>query len=157
MIRWTTIFGFCIVALVGLSSCGPELIYEQEHPMPGQWTYADSVVFVYDIVDTDKAYDLYLEVAHTDVFATQNLYTRFVTTYPNGLRESEEVSLELSDKFGQWLGDCSGEICVLTIPLQQGAKYPEAGQYGLTIHQFSRQDSLRALNGMDLSIYVASE
>ena len=155
--RWPPSVGFFFLAFMGLSSCGPDLIYEQEHAMLGQWTYADSVVFTYDIQDIEMGYDLFLEVAHTDVFPTQNLYTRFVTTYPNGLRESEEVSLELADRFGQWLGDCSGETCVLNIPLQRGARYPEAGNYGLTIHQYGRQDSLQALNGMGLSIYAATD
>ncbi len=149
--------GICLLALVALSSCGPELVYEHDHPMPGQWTYVDSVEFSYEIQDIDKGYDLFLEVAHTDVFPTQNLYTRFVTSYPNGLRQSEEVSLELADRFGQWLGDCSGEACLLKIPLQQGTKYPEAGAYGLTIHQYGRQDSLQALNGLSLEIYVAAD
>ena len=149
--------GLCMLALVGLSACGPELVYEKDHPLPGIWTYADSIEFSYEIQDIEKAYDLYLEVAHTDVFPTQNLYTRFVTSYPNGLRQTDEVSLELADKFGQWLGNCSGETCQLRIPLQQDTKYPEAGDYGLTIHQYGRQDSLQALMGLSLKIYVSSE
>jgi len=146
-----------LVLCLGLFSCGPQLVYEQAHDFQGQWAYADSVAFQYEIQDVDQAYDLVLNVSHTDVYPTQNVYTRFVTQYPNGMRDSEEVSLELADKFGQWLGDCRGENCVLRIPLQQGAKYPEAGKYGLTIHQFGRQDSLQAIEGLQLSIFVASD
>jgi len=142
---------------VGLSSCGPELVSEQMHTFPGQWTYADSVVFEYEIKDVERTYDLVLDVAHTDIYPTQNLYTKFVTIYPNGLRDEETVSLELADRFGQWLGECSGEACELHIPLQQNAKYPEAGKYGLTIHQYGRQDSLQALRSLGLAIYVAAE
>ncbi|MFK8055398.1 MAG: gliding motility lipoprotein GldH [Saprospiraceae bacterium] len=152
-----SLLGLLLLVTVGLSSCGPELVSEQKHPMPGHWTYADSVQFQYEIQDTSRAYDLVLTVEHTDIFPTQNLYTKFVTIYPNGLRNTEPVNLELADRFGQWLGDCTGESCELRLPLQQGAKYPEAGAYGLTIHQFGRQDSLQALNGFGLEIYVASK
>lgn len=155
--RSLLLLGVSLLLAQGFISCGPELIYEQQHAFPGQWTYADSVQFQYEIQDTGIAYDLVLNVSHTDLYPTQNLYTEFVTVYPNGLRDSDPVSLELADRFGQWLGDCSGESCELSIPLQQGAKYPEAGTYGLTIHQFGRQDSLQAITGLALEIFVASE
>jgi len=157
MMKYSSYLVVTFLCCVVLTSCGPTLVYEQLHPFPAQWTYTDSVQFRYEIQDVEEAYDLILTVSHTDIYPTQNLYTRFVTHYPNGLLDSEEVSLELADKFGQWLGECSGDKCELRIPLQQGAKYPEAGTYGLTIHQFSRQDSLQAMEGLGLSIYVASE
>ena len=97
------IFAFSML-FVGFISCGPALVHEQQHPFPGQWTYADSVQFQYEIQDTDKAYDLVLSVLHTDIYPTQNLYTQFVTIYPNGLRDAEPVSLELADRFGQQCG-----------------------------------------------------
>jgi len=155
--RYTWLLGGCMLLALVFASCGPTLVHEQHFELDGQWSYVDSVQFRYEITDTEKAYDLVLQVLHTDVYPTQNLYTRFVTVYPNGLRQSEPVSIELADKFGQWLGDCAGERCELNIPLQQGAKYPENGTYGLTIHQYGRQDSLQAISGIGLSIYEAEE
>ena len=145
------------VALLLLSACGPTIVYEESVPVSGEaWTYADSLAFAYEIVDTAKAYDLELTVEHTDAFATQNLYARFVTAYPSGLRESEPVSLELADRFGRWLGDCSGAECSLTLRLQEGARFPEPGRYGLTLHQYGRTESLGGVLGASLRIAEAA-
>lgn len=149
-------FCFATLLFISLSACGPEVIFEQREDLPGIWSYQDSVAFRYTIVDTNSGYDLELLVNHTDAFATQNLYARFVTVYPNGLRQSEEVSLELADKFGQWLGDCKGADCSLKLQIQQRAKFPEPGEYGLILHQFGRRDSLEALTGIGLRVLKAA-
>ena len=144
-----------VMALLLLSACGPAVVYDEEVALPGQWTYADSAVFAYEIADTSLRYDLQLSLKHTDAFPTQNLYARFVTAYPNGLRESQPVSLELADKYGRWLGDCGGERCTLTVPIQRGAQYPEPGRYGLILHQYGRTEALNGVEGVGLSVTVA--
>ena len=140
------------VCLVSFVACGPEIIYQEHKELPGYWMYADSLSFAYTIADTSQSYDLVLTVEHTDEFPTQNMYTRFVTSYPNGLRQSEPVSLELSGRFGEWLGSCSGAACRLSIPLQAAAKFPEPGDYGLTLHQSGRKDTLQAVSGVELVV-----
>ena len=141
-----------VAAAAVLTACGPDVVYERDVPLPGTWTYADSVTFAYDIADTSRAYDLQLSLKHTDAFATQNLYARFVTVYPDGRRQSEPVSLELADQTGRWLGDCSGEACELRIPLQDSTRFPLPGEYGLVVHQYMRTDALTGVNGVGLRI-----
>ena len=147
--------GTVLFATMVFCACGPEVVYSENQKLPGYWSYADSIAFEYEIVDTSISYDLELEVAHTDAFATQNLYTRFVTVYPNGLRQSEQVSIELADKFGDWLGSCKGADCVLNLPIQQGARFPDPGKYGLVLHQYGRRDSLEAISGLGLKVVKA--
>ena len=137
-----------------LLACGPEVVYERDVPLPGAWTYADSVSFSYEIADTSRAYDLQLSLKHTDAFATQNLYARFVTVYPDGRRQSEPVSLELADARGQWQGDCRGAVCELAIPLQDSARFPMAGEYGLVVHQYMRSEELGGVEGVGLRIFA---
>ena len=139
--------------LLMFAACGPRVVYEQQVSLPGYWSYADSAVFEYTIADTSLAYNLKLSLQHTDAFATQNLYARFVTHYPNGTVQSEPVSLELADRFGQWLGECSGADCTLDLTLQEAARYPEPGTYGLTLHQYGRSDSLSGVTGIALSVH----
>ncbi len=144
-----------LVALL-LTACGPELIFEEAYELPaGTWTYADSVVFAYEIVDTSRSYDLVLDIHHRDVFATQNLYGQFTTVYPNGTRQTEPLSLELADNSGQWLGECAGEDCTLTLPLQVSTRYPAAGRYEMVVRQFMRRDSVEGVSGFGLRIVVA--
>ena len=147
-------FGASLLASLALVACGPDVIYERDVPLPGTWTYADSVSFAYDIPDTSRAYDLQLSLKHTDAFATQNLYARFVTVYPDGRRQSEPVSLELADQAGRWLGDCSGAACELRIPLQDSTRFPLPGTYGLVVHQYMRDEALDGIDGVGLRIFA---
>lgn len=141
------------LAVLLLSACGPTVVYEEEVTFEeGHWSYADSVVFSYAIEDTSLAYDLSLSLKHKDTYATQNLYARFVTHYPNGTLQSEVVNLTLADRFGRWLGDCAGADCALSIPIQEGARYPEPGVYGLTLHQYGRKDTLQGIQGFALEV-----
>ncbi len=136
-------------------SCGPELVYESRTELPSQWTYADSVSFDYEIVDTSRAYDLALSFDHSTAFATENLYAQFITRYPDGSRQAEALSLVLADRFGSWLGDCAGESCTLLIPLQDSARFPTPGRYGLTVKQYMRRDSLLGPQALGLRVSVA--
>lgn len=153
--RWARAAAAVVGCAAAVSACGPEVVYEARHELPGAWTYADSADFRYAIADTSRAYDLELTLEHTDAFATQNLYARFVTTYPTGGREVQDVSLELADRFGSWLGECRGEACTLTIPLQDGARYPAAGEYGLTLLQHGRTERLAGVEAVGLRVSVA--
>ena len=143
------------IAAISLAACGPRQIFSADRPLPGYWTYADSVVFAYDIADTSLAYDLELTFDHSDAFAAQNLYAEFVTHYPGGATEREPVSIELADKRGTWLGECSGEDCRLALAIQRGARFPEPGAYGLTLRQYGRSDTLAGIAGIGMRVTVA--
>lgn len=148
LLAWLSVAGFGV-------SCGPEIIFNEQYDLPDQWSYADTVAFTYHIVDTSRAYNLTLTIRHKTDFATENLYAEFVTRYPNGTADAQAVSVEVSDRFGNWLGDCSGQECELTIPLQDSARFPEPGRYGLTLRQFMRQDSVAGVQRIGLRVAVA--
>lgn len=135
--------------LLLLQGCGQGSVYEKtyEIPPPG-WTYADTLDFGFDITDTTAIYNLYLDVRHSPEYDYQNLYVRLHTRFPSGQRIGETVSLELADKTGAWLGDCSSRSCLLKIPIQQGAYFNAAGPYLITVEQFMRRDSLPGIQAV---------
>lgn len=147
-----------ILALPFLTACGPAPIYEKDVAFPESgWAYADSVRFDYTITDSDKTYDLVLDVAHNDDFAYQNFYVKLHTTPPSGKRSSSQLSLQLAGNFGEWLGNCSGGKCRLSIPFLKEVNYLSPGDYSLTVEQYSRDEPLPALTGLGLRIIVHEE
>jgi len=130
--------------LLSFSSCGPNYVFDAKKEISESgWAYADPVSFSFNIEDTAKIYHLWLEVGHTPAYANQNLYTRIQTVFPDGNKLSEVVSLELADKSGQWLGKCSGQDCLLNVPLQMGTYFNQIGEYTLEMEQYMRRDSLK--------------
>ena len=140
-------------ALVGFGvSCTSSPLYEKRVELPGVWTYADSLGFEFEVVDTTARYDLVMTLAHSPEFANENLYTLIRTTYPDGRVVSDQVNLSLADTYGNWHGACSGETCTLDIELQRGARFDESGSYRLSVHQYSRIDSLAGVSGVGLRV-----
>ncbi|MEL7220086.1 MAG: gliding motility lipoprotein GldH [Bacteroidota bacterium] len=133
--------------LILLASCGPDYVYEKEvAPPDGYWAYQDSLQAKFSIADTNAIYNLHLVLEHGVDFPYQNFYVCLHTRFPDGQRLTEQLSLELSVQGGVWLGDCSGERCTLDIPIQEGAYFDQAGDYELTIEQFSRKELLPAIH-----------
>jgi len=144
--------------LLLLTACGPEVIYEKEVSFPESgWSYADSVTFNYTLEDVDQAYDLMLDVDHSTEFAYQNFYVNLHTTFPNGKRQLEQLSLQLAGDFGTWLGNCSGENCTLSIPFLQNIRYTLPGKYTLTVAQNSRDEPLVNVQGIGLRVVVRED
>jgi gliding motility-associated lipoprotein GldH len=116
------------------------------------WAWADTLTFPFEIRDTQKVYNIWLNVGHKDNFAAQNLYCQLQTKYPNGEVKKQVISFELSDGKGHWRSDCSGEDCKIELGLQERAFFNQTGKYELTLEQFGRQDSLKGVSSFELRL-----
>lgn len=147
---------FLLLPLLALlTACGPEVVYQEVRPLAATgWTYADSLSFVYPVIDRSRVYDLVVDVTHSEDFAYQNFYVWLHTTFPNGKRSSEKLSLQLAGDYGAWLGDCSGGSCTLGIPILQQLRYTLTGDYVLTIAQHSRDEPLVGIERIGVRLVV---
>ncbi len=142
---------FILFAL--LAGCNSNQFFQEKKDIPsGIWTYRDSLDFKFQVADTSQVYNLYLDVRFADTFPAQNLYVKLHTQFPNGKRPSKVVSLDLFDAQGESAGKCSGSTCSAHILLQEKAYFGTIGEYGLTVQQFMRRDSLRGISSLGLSI-----
>ncbi|MEL7251084.1 MAG: gliding motility lipoprotein GldH [Bacteroidota bacterium] len=139
MLRFLPVLGLLSV----LASCGPNFVHESALEIPETgWTYQDSLTAQFEIEDSLTIYNLHLLLEHDERFPFQNFYVQVHTKFPDGQRLSELVSLELANKVGRWLGECSSTTCQLDIPIQEGAYFNQIGEYQITIEQYSRRNPL---------------
>ncbi|MEM9917905.1 MAG: gliding motility lipoprotein GldH [Bacteroidota bacterium] len=144
---------FFIALMIGFGACGPNYIYDQSLPLKDhQWTYADSTDFKVPIVDTNKVYNIFLDITHDKSYPYQNLYLMVHTTFPSGKRLDQRLSIDLLSKTGLWQGQCSGEQCDLRVRMQEGAYFNETGDYRFVLEQFMRKDSIPGLHALALRI-----
>lgn len=124
-------------------SCGPNIVTSESQSFgESGWPYQDTLHVKLDIQDTSKIYNLFLDIQHSIEFSYQNFYVNIYTSFPDGQRIKELVSLELMDEQSIWLGDCNTNSCTLRIPIQQGAFFNQLGPHQITIEQYSRQNPL---------------
>ena len=147
---------FCVVLC--LASCGEKYHYDAEKTITdGVWNYSDSVLFAYTITDTASRYNLYIDITHADTFASQNLYLRFNTIFPDGKRASSVLSFDFFNSKGENNGECSGGHCTLRSVIQENALFKQPGEYQLVIEQFMRQDSVPGVQSVGLMVEKSSK
>lgn len=149
---------FLIIIVFGFAACGPNYVYEStlECPQEG-WAFQDSLKATFEVADSNTIYNLHLVLDHSTEFSYQNFYTRVHTTFPNGERISEQLSLELAGKGGVWLGNCDQEECELDILIQKGVFFNQIGTYQVVIEQFSRQDPLKGIQNVVFALEETGE
>ncbi len=136
-----------------ISACGPDYVYDKTYEMEQQsWSYADTLEFSFEVADTNTIYNLWLELGHSTSYKNQNLYTQIHTVFPSGQRITETLSLEMANKAGQWLGDCSGDICELRIPIQSGAYFDQSGTHRIIIAQHMRRNPVEGIRSISFRL-----
>jgi len=133
--------------------CGPNNLYEKEYQIPNEaWTYDNQLSYTTTISDTNRIYNLYLDITHSTEYSKQNLYVQFHTQFPSNEKIKERVSFDLADKLGRWKGSCGSTHCDLSIPIQQGAFFNQAGEYTFTVEQYMRLNPLEGVQSVAFRI-----
>lgn len=146
-------FFFLLGFLIAFSSCGPNYILDEKKEIANQqWSYTDSLSFTTNIADTNKIYNLYLDVEHLTEYSYQNIYVRLHSIFPNGKRVTEKVSIELMDQIGRWQGDCNSDDCDFRMTIQEGAFFNQSGSHTFVIEQFMRNDPLEGVQSISFRI-----
>ncbi len=146
MNRFLIFFVFLVI------SCSSAFFEESQEINPESWKYEEGAEFSFSIEDTSVYYNLELDLNHSTSFRYQNIYIQTETTFPSGESASDVLSLQLTDDYADWIGDCSGETCVAPYVLQESARFKEAGDYTIRIKQHSRENKLSGVNGLTLRL-----
>lgn len=140
-----------------LTSCGPKVVYEQEHIIGGSWAYDESAEFSFDIPDPNQEYDLLLTIVHSPDFSYQNFYTNITTVFPTGESFTDPLSIELATKMGSWLSSCDSKECTLHLLLRDDVKFKDVGQYNISFVQNTRDAKLQGIESLRLSLIETKE
>lgn len=147
------LLGICI-SICLLVACNTESpIVENSITIEGGWDYETTFLTQVPIEDTTSTYRLDLELLHTLDFDYENLYIDIETSFPDGRKLSDDFSLQLADKFGKWEGKCSSESCKKTFTLRDNFRFKDEGTYAFSIKQYSREDVLSGIGGLNLLLY----
>ena len=146
-----------ILLALTISSCGPNVVYEQEHVLGGSWAYDDSADFAFDISDPNKEYDLLLTIVHSPDFSYQNFYANITTTFPTGEVFTDPLSIEIANKMGSWLSSCDSKICTLHLLLRDDIKFKDVGEYKISFVQDTRDAQLKGIQSLGLSLIEIEE
>lgn len=139
-----------------LLSCDSGVIYKEKIDVDANgWNYDNPVSFSFTVSDTMQTYDLVLNIDHDVEFSSQNFYTQFTTTYPDGKEIKDVVSMELSSNYGQWMGDCNDDACLVDILLKGSTRFKQSGEHTIKIAQHTREASLEGIRSLEFQLIKA--
>jgi gliding motility-associated lipoprotein GldH len=137
-----------------ISACQPTPFYEEEISVdPLGWPYDQKKIFEVNVTDTLPLYDMHLNVIHDDTYSYQNLYLKVTTSFPHKDAKEEQLSIDLAEKNGQWIGKCSGGRCKLKVYLLEKFKFASAGKYSFAFEQYGRDPNLKGIDELSLSLF----
>ncbi|MBT8232887.1 MAG: gliding motility lipoprotein GldH [Saprospiraceae bacterium] len=141
------------ILMSSVFSCSEDYIYSQNQIIDdGIWFYDDIKTFEVELNDVDILYSLHLLVKHSQDYKFENVYMKIHTTFPTIEKKEEQITINLSDKMGDWVGNCSGNTCKVKVFLLEDFKIPEAGSYSFSFEQYTRVASLEGIQELQLQI-----
>ena len=145
----------CIFLFFMLTACQEEgVFYNKQVAIKDHvWTSSDAVSFDFNIQDTTKKYDLIFSLLTTDAYSWSNIYifTELkAPDHPSPIKDT--VEFYLADKYGNWLGENSGNTITNHFLLYKETQFPSKGDYTFSIQQAMRDFSLEEI--MDVGLKV---
>ena len=147
------LFVFLFFSQLLLFSCAGDYIFEKKVEIEkGKWQYENTLDYSFEITDTNKVYNLLLEVQHSVDYSFQNCYFKIFTQFPSGEKVEQLLSVDLANKIGQWYGDCGGEFCTILVDLQKKAFFSVIGKHTITLEQYMRKNPLKGIKSLAIKL-----
>lgn len=135
-------------------SCGPEFLIDEQRQIDSDvWQYEDIKSFDVTISDVNVNYNLHLIVNHSTEYDYENVYMKIHTHFPTKEKREEQITIQLSDKRGNWQGKCNASSCKVKVYLLENFKFPESGNYKFLFEQFTRDAELRGIENIQLQLF----
>lgn len=143
---------FLLVSVVSLfSACTKTNLYDKNISIDKNgWFYGDVKKFVVSVNDTNAAYNLFINVRHTDAYPFNNLWLNITTQFPDSSTTQNKVNVNLAAPGGEWTGRCIDGICYNTVLVQTNFIFEHPGDYTFSIEQDMRMNPI--VNVLDVGM-----
>jgi len=142
-----------LLLLLVLTSCGPEVIYEDYVTIPKEGWNKDSMAsFHVKIDDITNYYDIFINIRNKSDYPNSNLWLFVDVTSPEGKTIRDTVNCFLADEHGKWTGSGWGDLYLVLYPYRRNVKFAEPGEYKFNIIQGMRYDDLEGIHNIGITI-----
>jgi gliding motility-associated lipoprotein GldH len=148
-----TIYFFLVILV--FVSCDTSSVYSKRDTdfKNNQWQKTDSRTYDFTIADDTKLYDIEFNFGHVYDYQFDAVPITIKMVNPSGEVETIPFNLQLKDKKGKDLGDCSGDICDVKKVVKEKVKLTK-GKYKIMIsHTFKHTYLPNILSvGIDVNV-----
>jgi gliding motility-associated lipoprotein GldH len=149
----TKISIMCLSILWALAACDEGRIFEENKRIPtDSWYYKSLVPFDVNITDTQKRYNVYVNVRISSDYKYSNLFLWVNTTNPQRKTDQRRVEIKLANEAGKWLGKGLGDLYDYQFPVFQNISFGTSGLYQFELAQNMRDDTLRHVKSVGVRV-----
>jgi len=136
-----------------LVSCNNTTAYQKMDQLPNEtWNIDNTLVYEFEVLNTEKYYNFYIDVRNTTDYPYQNLYLFFTTQFPDSTMFTDTLKCILSDAYGRWTGSGSGGIKQNRFVLKSKVRFPQTGTYLFLAQQAMRDDNLKGIANFGITL-----
>lgn len=145
------------VAAVLLAGCGEEVVYQADVPVPeGAWDRGFKPEFSFDIADTVRQHDVYIDIRHTGDYPFSDLFLFVDLKGPGGRAMRDTVECLLADPTGRWYGKGTGFLFAdrhdAKVLYKLHNRFPAIGRYSMRLEQAMRTEQLPGVIDVGVSV-----
>jgi len=136
-------------------SCSEDEYYRENVELQGNyWDINSPEEFLFDIIDVETNYDIYLTFRYTNEYEYQRIFLTYVLEEEKKLtRDSALVDFYFfHEKTGKPLGSGLGDIFDIRYQLISGYSFKQPGKYRLRVNQFMRDERLENIKSVGIVI-----
>ena len=136
-----------------LVSCDSKRVYDSYVSVSNQsWVKEKAISFSFDIKDTIKQRDLFINIRNNNSYAFSNLFLITELNFPNGKKIVDTLEYEMTDVSGRFLGSGLTEIKENKLFYKENVVFPNSGNYTISISQAMRKngetEGIKSLEGI---------
>lgn len=147
------ILGFVLLAAVFTSSCDRNVFFsDTKHIRNDEWKATDTLFFTFHSADTLSTYDFYFQVRNTTDYDKQNLYFFITAFYPENTYSRDTAECILAAPDGKWYGKGMGKYRDSRFLFRKEVRFRKAGDYIIAVNQAMREEKLKGISEVGISI-----
>jgi gliding motility-associated lipoprotein GldH len=131
-----------IIFIIIIYSCNNKIVFEDYQILKNsEWSQDSILVFVINITDSTKIYNLSLSVRNEGRYPYSNLWLFISRISPSGKELKDTVELTLATPNGNWLGSGLGYLYEKKYPYKLNIYFPGKGNYVINVRQGMRTEN----------------
>lgn len=123
-----------LFTLVAFTTCTQQKFFEQYRKLDQQsWNRFNILKFEVPVKDTINTFDIIISIRHFPEFSVEELPINLTIYMPSGEMRTADHVLNFTDKEGNKLSECLGDLCDISFPVREGLVFPGTGTVRIEI------------------------
>tara|TARA_B100000809_G_C15132618_1_gene529175 strand:+ start:3567 stop:4070 length:504 start_codon:yes stop_codon:yes gene_type:complete len=139
-----------MVLLLSIMSCDSNRIFDEYKSVSGEWDKDNTIEFKVTPPDSTEAYNLYVNLRHTDDYKYSNLFLIVELNYPNGKTLNDTLRYKMANPDGTFLGTGFTDVKESKLwykGFEEPFIFDETGEYSINIQHAMRENG--SIKGID--------